>query len=57
MTRWRYRVFSEDIFQTDEIQAALDRAGEQGWELASVVKLHGHDGDTKVRAFLKKPLD
>ena len=57
MTQWEYQVISVGSFwsvpKDEEIQAALDELGEEGWELVSAFSQYGHN---QVRMVLKRPL-
>jgi hypothetical protein len=57
MKAWEYNVLNLGNRDTphEDIWTSLDKAGEDSWELVSVVPLADYDGQTcKLLAFLKR---
>jgi hypothetical protein len=56
-TQWEYRAAALGTFwrepKDEEIVATLDQWGEEGWEVISVINLHG---TSKLRVIAKRPL-
>jgi len=64
MTKWEYNVVSVSAhsgllnmggFEPEKLGTALDRLGEDGWELVSVVVLDRDGWANEVVATLKRP--
>jgi hypothetical protein len=56
MAKWEYFVESAGT-QSDDIEGACRRSGEDGWELVSAIVVEATTGEFRTRLIFKRPLE